>query len=682
MSTKVLTIVFTDIKEFTQRTASADRHFVVDLLERQDRLLRPIVRRYDGQVVKTIGDALLITFESPTNAVLCALMMQETLADHNQGVPEGERIEIRVAINTGEVNVLEQDVLGEPVNVASRLESITEANEIYFTEATYLAMNKQEVPNSLVGEFRLKGVPEALKVYRVVRDTSSASYRDIVATQRELLRRPESSGTSTIPGGGSTMRQMLVAGLIIATLGLGIWWLAFAPPSIARRQDEARRAITSGHPDLALPILDDLLQRQPPDAVTSSLIEEAVKLGTRIRLEREGIDAAERYFADSRRRYAFLGELRAEQATLAAGRAQALIEAGRREEAQALVDGLLANWPNDQSVLLPIARFYGRTGVNWRQSVSLLFAAARSDPGHLATDPLFLKEIDYFIRKVGPDYGYQNEREFIGAHFLDQVRPILEPALYQPGEEQRPLRWNARSLLAKHTTIDDVRFYLAELLSPGVSMDSELGREAIEFFVREATLGRAETRARIPARLEAFPLLDARVLEDGSPGIDLAAGLFADALQTWLKTSLVDGQNHERRINAARALANAGRLATPAAALYHGTNLVSLITSRRHDLRPQFEESLDWIGQHGYPIGNADIFTDPSNAESIENLGRRPPTTPSRAECLVAVDTAISVAEATEQNARASGDFATARILSNLLARYRRVSERLKQPDP
>ena len=154
MASRVLSIVFTDIKGFTERTAHADRDFAVRLRAKHDELLKPIVASYGGVLVKTIGDAFLLTFESPTNAVLCALMMQDTLRHHNAQATGAEKIEIRVAINTGEVTIIDGDILGEPVNVASRVEGITDANEIWFTESTYLAMNKQEVPTSLVGEFR------------------------------------------------------------------------------------------------------------------------------------------------------------------------------------------------------------------------------------------------------------------------------------------------------------------------------------------------------------------------------------------------------------------------------------------------------------------------------------------------------------------------------------------------
>src|SRR3990167_6712864 len=123
MQTRNLTIVFTDIKGFTSRTSAQSRSATVDLIR-----------------------------------------------EHNAKLAEADRIEIRVAINTGEVAIEEGDVYGEAVNIAARIEGIAEANDVYFTESTYLAMNKTEVPSAEIGYRMLKGIPQKIKVYRVLRE--------------------------------------------------------------------------------------------------------------------------------------------------------------------------------------------------------------------------------------------------------------------------------------------------------------------------------------------------------------------------------------------------------------------------------------------------------------------------------------------------------------------------------
>mgnify|MGYP003802955527 CR=1 FL=1 len=185
--------MFTDIKGFTERTSSASREQLIDLLKKHDSVLLPVINRFEGAVIKTIGDAFLVTFESPTNAVLCGIMLQDALRSFNDKKEEAEKICIRVAINIGEVEIRDGDVFGEAVNIAARLEGITDANEIYFTESVYLAMNKAEVPSSEVGAFRLKGIPEAIKVYRVIQDPCSGAYMKMVEKLREVPDRPAAS---------------------------------------------------------------------------------------------------------------------------------------------------------------------------------------------------------------------------------------------------------------------------------------------------------------------------------------------------------------------------------------------------------------------------------------------------------------------------------------------------------
>jgi class 3 adenylate cyclase len=169
--TRHLTILLTDIKGFTDKTSSKSRADIQRLLDDHREVVLPVLQGRGGKLVKTIGDAFLMVFESPTDAVLAGLAAQEALAKRNDGLPEAERIEIRIAINSGEVNLVEGDVFGEPVNITARIEGVAEAGEVYFTEAVYLSMNKAEVPSSEVGLLQLKGIPEKVRVYKVRRET-------------------------------------------------------------------------------------------------------------------------------------------------------------------------------------------------------------------------------------------------------------------------------------------------------------------------------------------------------------------------------------------------------------------------------------------------------------------------------------------------------------------------------
>jgi class 3 adenylate cyclase len=165
--------MFTDMKGFTTKAATQSRQQLQHLLEMQDEIIKPAIKHYDGTIVKTIGDAFLVTFESPTDAVLCGMKIQENILNHNARATSTDQMEVRIAVNSGEVNIKDDDVFGEPVNIASRIEAIAEPNEVYFTEAVYLTMNKNEIPTAEVGHRKLKGIPEEIKVYKVMSEQTN-----------------------------------------------------------------------------------------------------------------------------------------------------------------------------------------------------------------------------------------------------------------------------------------------------------------------------------------------------------------------------------------------------------------------------------------------------------------------------------------------------------------------------
>ena len=168
--TRHLSILLTDIKGFTDKTNHKTRADIQTMLDEHRSVVLPILENGGGRLIKTIGDAFLMTFESPTNAVLAGVAVQEALTKLNEGRSADDRLEIRIAINSGEINLVEGDVFGEPVNITARIEGIAEAGQVYFTEAVYLAMNKAEVPSAEVGLMQLKGIPEKIRVYKVRRE--------------------------------------------------------------------------------------------------------------------------------------------------------------------------------------------------------------------------------------------------------------------------------------------------------------------------------------------------------------------------------------------------------------------------------------------------------------------------------------------------------------------------------
>jgi serine/threonine-protein kinase len=165
-----LVLLLSDMKGFTARTSRQTREENERMLALHDALLLPVVRGFGGRKVKAIGDALLAAFESPTDAVLCAMALQDRLAAFNAAAEEKERIEVRVSLSQGEVRLQKGDVHGEAVQLALQAGALADAGEVVLTDAVYLSMNKSEAPTEILCERPLPG-GGATKLRRALRSS-------------------------------------------------------------------------------------------------------------------------------------------------------------------------------------------------------------------------------------------------------------------------------------------------------------------------------------------------------------------------------------------------------------------------------------------------------------------------------------------------------------------------------
>ncbi len=159
--------MFTDMVGYS-RLAQADEGAALALLDRHNRLLRAVFAKFRGREVKTVGDAFLVEFESALDAVNCALELQATLREHNLSVAEGERILVRVGIHVGDVVRTDGDVLGDAVNIASRIEPLAEPGGICLTQQVVdQVVNKVAAPLQRLPPTALKNIRLPVTVYRI-----------------------------------------------------------------------------------------------------------------------------------------------------------------------------------------------------------------------------------------------------------------------------------------------------------------------------------------------------------------------------------------------------------------------------------------------------------------------------------------------------------------------------------
>jgi len=163
-----LAIVFAGICGYAERLSALTWEESQRMLRLHAALVDPAFRRFGGRRIKQIGGTFLVAFESPTRAVLCAAALRERVRRFDDSVPPQQRLQARVGIHLGEVRIAAGDVFGEPVNIASRIEAVAGPGEVLFGESVWLSMNRAEIRAEDAGERRLKGVPEPIRVFRLL----------------------------------------------------------------------------------------------------------------------------------------------------------------------------------------------------------------------------------------------------------------------------------------------------------------------------------------------------------------------------------------------------------------------------------------------------------------------------------------------------------------------------------
>jgi TolB-like protein len=130
------------------------------------KITEPVMARHGGRLVKTMGDGVLLEFPSVVAAVECAMAMQKTIAAHNEPLPEDHRMVWRIGINLGDVLIEGEDIVGDGVNIAARIEALAPPGGICVSEFAYDQVNgKIDVDFADLGERRLKNIARPVRVY-------------------------------------------------------------------------------------------------------------------------------------------------------------------------------------------------------------------------------------------------------------------------------------------------------------------------------------------------------------------------------------------------------------------------------------------------------------------------------------------------------------------------------------
>ncbi len=188
----------------------------------------PTIAEHRGRLIKTTGDGFLAMFESPVEAVRCAIVIQQNMAGRNLETPRSQWIQYRIGVNLGDVIVETDDIYGEGVNIAARLEQLAEPGNVYISGGIY-----EQIKHKLVcayqslGDRKVKNITDPVPIYRVLPDPAAVER----ARKRQQWR----------------VRAVAAIGAVIVVSGAAGGWYA---RRLQTNQASARPEATPPQPEL------------------------------------------------------------------------------------------------------------------------------------------------------------------------------------------------------------------------------------------------------------------------------------------------------------------------------------------------------------------------------------------------------------------------------------------------
>jgi class 3 adenylate cyclase len=167
-----------DVAGYSRLMGADEEGTLAQLKAHRRALVDPKIAEHRGRIVKTTGDGMLVEFASVVDAVRCAIELQRGMAERNAEVPQEKRIEFRVGIHQGDIVVEDQDIFGDGVNVAARLESLAEPGGICVSGRVQEdARGKLDIAFEDAGDQQLKNIERPVRIYRVLSNAAAGSSR-------------------------------------------------------------------------------------------------------------------------------------------------------------------------------------------------------------------------------------------------------------------------------------------------------------------------------------------------------------------------------------------------------------------------------------------------------------------------------------------------------------------------
>jgi adenylate cyclase len=173
---RLVAVLAADVAGYSILMGRNEERMLANLKSLRKALVDPVIAAHRGRIVKTTGDGVLVEFASVVDAARSAVEVQRKMAGQNAGVPQETRIEFRIGIHVGDIIFDDNDIFGDGVNIAARLEGIAEPGGVCISEDAHRQIRgKVDIVFDDMGPQILKNISEPMRVWRCQINANASS---------------------------------------------------------------------------------------------------------------------------------------------------------------------------------------------------------------------------------------------------------------------------------------------------------------------------------------------------------------------------------------------------------------------------------------------------------------------------------------------------------------------------
>jgi adenylate cyclase len=265
---KLAAILHADVKGYS-RLMGEDEQATVSTLTAYREVMGVLIQKHRGRVVHGSGDSLLADFSSVVDAVQCAVEIQNELKSRNAKLPEDRKVEFRIGINLGDVIDEGEDLHGDGVNIAARIEGLAEGGGICISRTAFdQVRNKLKLGYKYIGEHSVKNIDQPVRVYRVLMEPEAAG--KVIGEKKEPSKQIWKL----------TLAAVVLA--IIGAIGVTLWNTYFRPPSVEVASVEKMAFPLPEKPSVAVLPFENLSSDPEQEYFSDGITEEIITALSRI----------------------------------------------------------------------------------------------------------------------------------------------------------------------------------------------------------------------------------------------------------------------------------------------------------------------------------------------------------------------------------------------------------------